>query len=178
MKTKILAATAAAVASLAFATPALAQDGGSSAAAEPFVGATIGYHDIGADIPNDDGMIYGAVAGVDFPVGQTFFIGGEGNYTLGDGAIDSEYGIAARAGVKVGGGTKLYVKGGYQEVDFDLEHIAGAPVPSGIDDTDGDYIVGVGADIAFGSAPVSLRIAADTISFDSTRLTAGVLFNF
>ncbi|WP_284125310.1 outer membrane protein [Parerythrobacter aestuarii] len=176
MNTKFLPATAAVAASLAFATPAFAQD--SDSGAEPFVGASIGYHDIGAGIPDDDGMIYGAVAGVDVPVSKTFFIGAEANYHFGDGAIDSEYGVAARAGVKLKGGTKLYVKGGYQEVDFDLASILGAPVPAGLDDTDGDYLVGVGADIALGESPVSLRLNADTIAFDSTRITAGVLYKF
>ena len=175
MKTKLLSATAAVAASFAIAAPAFAQD---TAGAEPYIGASVGHHDAGVGIPNDDGLIYGAVAGVDFPVGDTFFVGAEGNYHLGDGAIDKEYGIAARAGVKVGG-SKLYVKGGYQEVDFDLGELLGAPVPAGIDDTDGDYIVGVGADIGLGAtSPVSLRLAADTIAFDSTRLTAGVLFKF
>ena len=178
MKTKILTAGAAVAASLAFATPAFAQDDTASVGAEPYVGATIGYHDIGVGIDGDDGMIYGAVAGVDFPVGDTFFVGGEANYNLGDGVINNEYGIAARLGVKVGGGTKLYVKGGYQEVDFDLATILGGNPPPGVDDSDGDYIVGVGADIGLGDSPVSLRVAADTIAFDSTRLTAGVLFKF
>lgn len=176
MKKATMAATAAFVTSLALATPAYAQDG--EAKAEPFVGASAGYHDIGAGFEGDDGGIYGAVAGVDFPVGESLFLGAEANYHLGDGVIDNEYGVAARAGVRLGGGTKLYVKGGYQEVDFDLVSILGGNPPPGSDDTDGDYIVGLGADIALGSSPVKLRLNADTIAFDSTRLTAGVLFAF
>ena len=173
MKLKLIAASAVTVIALA-ATPAMAQD---ATAADVFVGASVGYHDIGVGIPGDDGGIYGAVAGVDVPVGQTFFVGAEGNYHFGDGVIDSEYGIAARAGIQTGG-TKLYVKGGYQEVDFDLASIAGGAVPAGLDDTDGDYMVGVGADIGLRGDNIKLRVAADTIAFDSTRLTAGVLFNF
>ena len=176
MKLKLFAASAATAIAFA-ATPAMAQDA-DTAAADVYAGLSVGYHDIGAGIPNDDGGIYGVVAGVDVPVSETFFIGGEANYHLGDGVIDSEYGIAARVGIKTGG-TKLYVKGGYQEVDFDLATIlGGAPVPPGIDDTEGDYIVGVGADIGLAGDNVKLRVAADTIAFDSTRLTAGVLFNF
>lgn len=174
MKLKLFATSAAA--GIAFAaTPAMAQDGEASGP-DVFVGGSVGYHDIGAGIPNDDGGIYGVVAGVDVPVSETFFIGGEANYHLGDGVIDSEYGIAARVGIKTGG-TKLYVKGGYQEVDFDLAYIAGTAV-TGVDDTDGDYMVGVGADIGLSGDNIKLRLNADTIAFDSTRLTAGVLFNF
>jgi outer membrane immunogenic protein len=176
MKQATMAAAAAFAASLGLATPALAQD--DAAKAEAFVGASAGYHDIGAGFEGDDGGIYGAVAGVDFPVGESLFLGAEANYHLGDGAIDNEYGVAARAGVRLGGGTKLYVKGGYQEVDLDLVSILGGTPPPGADDTDGDYIVGVGADIGLGSAPVKLRVNADTIAFDSTRLTAGVLLAF
>ncbi|MHA6333650.1 hypothetical protein ACXYL9_08180 [Qipengyuania sp. CAU 1752] len=171
MKIKLLSAVAA---TAIFATPALAQN--PAASVEPYVGASIGYHDIGVGVPDDDGMIYGVVGGVDFNAGDTFFIGAEGNYHLGDGVIDSEYGIAARAGIKAGG-SKFYVKGGYQEVDFDLVRIAG-PAAAGLDDTDGDYIVGVGADIGLPGDAIKLRLAADTIAFDSTRLTAGVLFSF
>lgn len=176
MKKTTMAAAAAFVTSLALATPAYAQD--EAAKAEVFVGASAGYHDIGGGFEGDDGGIYGAVAGFDFPVGESLFLGAEANYHLGDGAIDNEYGVAARAGVRLGGNTKLYVKGGYQEVDFDLVSILGGNPPPGADDSDGDYIVGVGAEIGFGSTPVKLRLNADTIAFDSTRLTAGVLFAF
>ncbi|WP_435417698.1 outer membrane beta-barrel protein [Parerythrobacter aurantius] len=175
MNSKILTAGAAVAAAFAFATPALAQD---ASGADTYVGASVGYHDIGVGVDGDDSMIYGAVAGVDFPVGGKLFLGAEGNYHLGDGVIDNEYGIAARAGVKLAGGTKLYAKAGYQEVDFDLVSVLGGNPPPGTDDSDGDYIVGVGADIALGDSPVGLRLAADTIAFDSTRLTAGVLFKF
>ena len=54
---------------------------------------------------------------------------------------------------------------------------SGVTPPVGVDDTDGDYLVGVGADIAL-SDRMGLRLAADTIAFDSTRLTAGVTWHF
>src|SRR3546814_6164562 len=57
-----------------------------------------------------------------------------------------------------------------------LVHILGGDPPPGADDSDGDYLVGVGADLGFGNSPFRFRLAADTISFDSTRLTAGVLY--
>lgn len=144
---------------------------------ETYVGATAGIHDLGIGLPNDDGGIYGVVAGVDVPVGKTFFVGAEGNYNIGDGAIDSEYGIAARAGVRVGETGKVYVRGGFQEVDFDLSRFITTPVV-GLDDTDGDYLVGAGVEFGLGDSPIAFRAGIDTIAFDSTRATVGVLYKF
>ncbi len=145
---------------------------------EFFIGASAGIHDIGLGIPGDDGGIYGAVAGVDLPVGKTFFVGAEGNYHFGDGIIDSEYGVSARAGVRVGDSAKLFVRGGYQEVDFDLVQILGGDPPPGADSSDGDYLVGAGVEFGLGESPFRLRAGIDTIAFDSTRATVGVLFAF
>lgn len=167
-----------ALAAAAFAVPqaAFAQD--SDGGAEPFVGASIGYHDIGTDIPDDDGFIYGVVAGVDVPVGETLFVGAEANFHFGDGIIDNEYGAAARLGLRLGQGSKIFVRGGYQEVDFDFSQFAPVALPAGFDDSDGDYLVGAGAEIGLGDSPVKLRVGVDTIAFDSTRVTGGVLFAF
>jgi hypothetical protein len=159
----------------AIALPAAAQaQSNDTPTVEPYVGVTAGIHDLGIGISDDDGGIYGIVAGVDVPVGDTFFIGAEGNYNIGDGAIDSEYGIAARAGVRVGDSAKLFVRGGYQEVDFDLGNFG----IGGIDDTDGDYLVGAGVEFGLGDSPVAFRAGIDTIAFDSTRATVGVLYKF
>lgn len=144
---------------------------------EVYVGASAGIHDLGLGVAGDDGGIYGIVAGVDVPVGETFFVGAEGNYHLGDGAIDSEYGVAARAGVRVGEAAKLYVRGGYQEVDFDLGQFI-TPAVVGLDDTDGDYLVGAGVEFGLKESPIRFRAGVDTIAFDSTRATVGVLLAF
>lgn len=148
------------------------------AKAETYIGLSAGVHDLGIGLPNDDGGIYGVVAGVDMPVGQTLFVGAEGNFHIGDGAIDQEYGVAARAGVRVGDNTKLFVRGGYQEVKFDLRNLLGVNVPAGFDRTDGDYMVGAGVEFGLGDGPIRFRAGIDTIAFDSTRATAGVLFAF
>ncbi|MBD2841935.1 outer membrane protein [Erythrobacter rubeus] len=166
-----------AIACGAVAIPAAAQ-AQTDGAAEPYVGASIGYHDIGTDLPDDDGGIYGVVAGVDVPVGETIFVGAEGNFHFGDGFIDNEYGVAARLGVRVGERGKVYVRGGYQEVDFDFSRFAPVALPAGFDTTDGDYLVGAGADFGIGDGPLKLRVGIDTIAFDSTRVTGGVLFAF
>jgi hypothetical protein len=165
----------------AIALPAAAQAQSTDAPkVEPYVGLSAGIHDLGLGLPDDDGGIYGIVAGVDVPVGKTFFIGAEGNYHFGDGLIDSEYGIAARAGVRLGETGKLFVRGGYQEVDFDIVTILGGPGPllPGMDTSDGDYLVGAGVEFGIGDSPVRLRAGIDTIAFDSTRATAGVLYAF
>ncbi|MFM7377615.1 MAG: outer membrane beta-barrel protein [Erythrobacter sp.] len=157
--------------------PAAAQAQSEDPKVETYVGVTAGIHDLGVGLPDDDGGIYGVVAGVDVPIGKTFFVGAEGNYNIGDGAIDSEYGIAARAGVRVGQTGKVYVRGGYQEVDFDLGRFITTPVV-GLDDTDGDYLVGAGVEFGLGDSPVAFRAGIDTIAFDSTRATVGVLYKF
>ena len=141
---------------------------------EIYVGASAGIHDLGIGLPDDDGGIYGIIAGVDLPVGDIFFVGAEGNFHIGDGVIESEYGVAARAGVRVGKRGKLFVRGGYQEVELDLVF----PAVVGLDDTDGDYLVGAGVEFGLGESPIRFRAGIDTISFDSTRATAGVLYAF
>jgi outer membrane immunogenic protein len=161
----------------AIALPAAAQAQSTAQGPEVYVGATAGIHDLGIGLPDDDGGIYGVVAGVDLPVGETLFVGAEGNYNIGDGAIDSEYGIAARAGVRVGDSAKVYVRGGYQEVDFNLSRLVPG-APAGSDDTDGDYLVGAGVEFGLGDSPIAFRAGIDTIAFDSTRATVGVLYKF
>ncbi len=161
----------------AMALPAAAHAQSNDPKVETYVGVTAGIHDLGVGLPDDDGGIYGVVAGVDVPVGDTLFVGAEGNYNIGDGAIDSEYGIAARAGVRVGETGKVYVRGGFQEVDFNLSRFV-TPAVVGLDDTDGDYLVGAGVEFGLGDSPVAFRAGIDTIAFDSTRATVGVLYKF
>lgn len=172
---KIAFTTLAAIGAMAL--PAAAQAQNNDPKVETYVGVTAGIHDLGIGLPDDDGGIYGVVAGVDVPVGNTLFVGAEGNYNIGDGAIDSEYGIAARAGVRVGDSAKVYVRGGFQEVDFNLSRFV-TPAVVGLDDTDGDYLVGAGVEFGVGDGPVRLRAGVDTIAFDSTRATVGVLYGF
>ena len=167
----------AAVAAIAIAIPTTAFAQGSETSVEPYIGASVGYHDIGTTIPDDDGVIYGIVAGVDVPVTDTLFVGAEANFHLGDNAIDSEYGVAGRVGLRVADNSKLYLRGGYQEVDFDLGNF-GIATPPGFDTTEGDYLVGAGAEIGLGGGPLKLRANVDTIAFDSLRVTGGVLFSF
>ena len=162
----------------AIALPAAAQAQTATQGPELYVGASAGIHDLGIGLPDDDGGIYGVVAGVDVPVGETFFVGAEGNYHFGDGAIDEEYGVAARVGARVGERGKVFVRGGYQEVNFDVQNLVGINPPAGFDTTDGDYLVGAGVEFGLGDSPVRFRAGIDTLAFDSTRATAGVIFGF
>ena len=159
------------------ASPAMAQNGDGDA--EFYVGASAGYHDIG-ELPfvgTVDGGIYGGYAGIDVPIGETVIIGVEGNYHFGSGDIDSEYGVVSKLGVRVGNGSQLYLRGGYQEVDFDLENIIGGPIPAGVEDSDGDYVVGIGGQIKTGRN-IGLRAVVDTLGFDTLRATVGIQYNF
>lgn len=174
--TKLSLLAASAVAALTLATGAQAQD--ATPTAQPYIGLSGGYHNLGVSgVSDDDGAIYGVVAGVDFPVAESLTLGVEGNFHLGTNAIDSDYGVAARLGFPIGETSQLFVKGGYQWVNIDLGNFA-TPVPAGLDDTDGDYLVGVGGEFGLGEGPARLRVGVDTISFDTVRATAGVVFKF
>ena len=177
------------VSAAALAAPAYAQD---ATAAQFYIGPSAGYHDLGVDDEDlddedldgfdisDGGFIGGLVAGVDVPVGTSAFVGVEGNFHVGTDAIDSEYGVAARLGANVGNG-KVFVKAGYQWVDLDLANLTGI---DGIEDVDGleiedtidDFVVGVGGEFGLGGA--RLRIGVDTVSFDTIRPNAAILFAF
>lgn len=172
--TKLWFGTAISAAALA-ATPAMAQEG----QAEFYVGGQAGYHDIGDNAlgGDDGGAIVGTYAGVDVPVGESLVLGLEGNWNRGTNAIDYEYGVAGKLGVRAGARTQLFVRGGYQEVDFDLGNIVNGPVPAGLDDTDGDYLVGAGAQYKL-NENLSLRGVVDTIAFDTVRATAGLAYHF
>ncbi len=175
-----------AIAGGAFALPAAAQ-AQDVLPGEGFIGLQAGIHDLDLGEIEDDfdidlessGTIVGVFAGYDLPLGPGAFVGAEVNYNTGWGAIDSEYGIAGRIGARLPGGAKLYARGGYQQVDFDLSEIFDIDDESvfdGLDDDDGDYIVGLGAD--FGLGNTLLRVNLDTVSFDTVRATAGVGLKF
>ena len=167
-------------ASMAVAGLAVAPTVASAQDAAPFVGLSVGHHDLGVDDDtfdiDDSGIILGVVAGVDVPVGDTLFAGIEGNYHFGLDAIDNEFGISGRLGVQSANGAKYYVRGGYQEVDLDLEAVLDTELPEGLEDSEGDYLLGLGLELPVGNA--AFRANVDTIAFDSLRLTTGVVFSF
>jgi hypothetical protein len=110
------------------------------------------------------------------------FAGVEGNFHLGSGPIETEYGVSGRLGFKTKGGSKIYARGGYQWVDLDLGNLTGLDEDfldeNNIDvkDVGGDYLVGVGVEVPVSS--VVLRANVDTIAFDTLRGTVGVAIKF
>ena len=177
---------------LAFAAPGIAH-AQETTGARPYIGAQVGLHDLRLDEDDleddpdfdfdDSALVYGLYGGVDFDLGGSAVIGVEGNINRGNGPIDSEYGVAGRIGVRSGSGTVLFVRAGYQWVNIDASGLLGVDDDViddddlDIDDTIGDYIVGVGADFATGSN-MGFRVAVDSISFDTLRPTVGVHFKF
>ena len=188
MKKLALIATAAFI-PLALPTAAYAQE---TSGAHPYIGAQIGLHDLGVDEDDiddtfeidDSAMIYGVYGGVDFDIGSAAIAGVEGNFNLGNGPLDSEYGIAGRVGFRAAGGTVVFARAGYQWVNYDINGLLDLDDEDevdeddlDIDDTDGDWMFGVGADIGVGPA-MGVRVAVDTISFDTLRATLGVHTRF
>ncbi|QKG71487.1 outer membrane protein [Erythrobacter mangrovi] len=182
---KVAFTAVALAAAVAFPTAVQAQD---AVPGNGFVGVSAGYHDLGFSDEIDDvapganvddsSPILGVFAGYDVPIGSNLFIGAEANYSFGTDALDGEYGASARLGFRVPGGTKVYARAGYQEINVDYNEIINDDSIdfSGIDDTDGDYLVGLGIDIPFGKA--FIRGNVDTIAFDTTRATVGVGLRF
>lgn len=183
----------AAAAALAIALPGVAQAQVATPSATPYAGVQVGLHNLGLDedefagIPgleiDDSALIYGGYAGVDFNVARNAVIGVEGNFNLGNGPIDHEFGVAARVGYRTDNGSVIYVRGGYQWVNLDPSGLTGVDISdaafeaAGGDDTGGDYLLGVGADIATGSG-LRFRVGVDTLAFDTLRPTVGVNFAF
>jgi opacity protein-like surface antigen len=174
---------------LPFAVPSVAY-AQEARTAHPYVGVQVGHHDLGVDTDDldtadfdidDSGLIYGVYGGVDFDIGTSAVIGVEGNFNLGKGPIDTEYGVAGRIGFRAGAGTVIFARAGYQWVNLDGEGLLGIDEDiiddDDIDDTIGDYLVGVGADIAVGPS-AGIRIAVDTIAFDTLRPTIGAHIRF
>ena len=163
-----------------------------STGAHPYVGVALGYHNLGvneddvdtADFDLDDSALtYGVYGGIDFDLGSSAVIGVEGNFNLGNGPIDSEYGIAGRIGYRARGGTVVFARAGYQWINVDGAGLIGVDEDLiddddlDLDDTIDDFLVGVGADIAVGER-MGVRVAVDTVSFDTLRPSVGLHLRF
>lgn len=183
-------------AALLAAAPAAAQDAPATdmgaTKADAYFGVVGGYHDLSAGndfgtVIDDEDVIGGVVAGFDVPVAGPVTIGLEGNFQVGAGPIEYEYGVAARLGYKFPSGGIAFVRGGYQWVNLDLGEATDLGLREGqipAPDLAKDYLVGVGGEFAlgdrfsFGGGQARLRIGVDTISFDSIRPTAGLILSF
>ena len=134
----------AAVASLAFATPALAQDG----AAGTFTGFRLGVTGSvgGDDFMDFDGTTVGVEAGYDIETGGAVVGIGAEYQTDTDDLFDvRELGLVARAGGKVGQNALVYVSGGYSNLGGYGIHLDGVRV-------------GVGAEFNIGTSGLNLKV--------------------
>src|SRR5687767_10010168 len=128
-----------------FAIPSVAHAQETSSA-HPYVGVGVGLHNLGIDENeidtggfdlDDSALTYGVYGGVDFDIGGSAVMGVEGNFNLGNGPIDSEYGIAGRIGYRAKGGTVIFARGGYQWINIDGAGLIGVDEDL-IDDDDLD----------------------------------------
>lgn len=176
---------------LAIPSVAFAQES-ESTGARPYIGIQGALHDLNVDENeidtggfdlDDSALTYGVYGGVDFDLGTSAIVGVEGNFNLGNGPIDSEYGIAGRVGFRAKGGTVIFARAGYQWINIDGSGLIGVDEDLiddddlDVSDTIGDYLVGVGADIAVGKN-MGLRVAVDTVSFDTLRPSVGLHLRF
>ncbi|MGB7404924.1 MAG: outer membrane beta-barrel protein [Pacificimonas sp.] len=195
--------TSAAIGGLVLALSATTAAAQTMGEAQPYIGVAGGWHQL-EDFDGDDfgidndisisGATYGAYAGVHVPLGETLVIGGEANFNFGTDDIDNEYGLTAHIGTRVGEGGLLFVRGGYQWVDLDAGNVAQdfadgfqfeddarddflAGFFDSVDDTDGDFLVGVGGEFDV-MENTALRLTVDSVSFDTVRLGGGVSFRF
>ena len=160
--------------------------------AHPYVGVQAGFHNLNIDEDDidtagfdldDSAMVYGVYGGVDFDLGKSAIVGVEGNFNLGNGPIDAEYGGAGRIGFRAEGGTVIFARAGYQWINIDGAGLIGVDEDLiddddlDVSDTVGDFLVGVGADIAVGEA-MGIRVAVDTVSFDTLRPSVGLHLRF
>ncbi|MCR5871859.1 MULTISPECIES: outer membrane protein [unclassified Sphingomonas] len=154
--------TIAALAAATCATPAFAQD------ADSFTGPSIsvftGMEQVNTDGPDETGIIYGVTAGYDVDLGKAVvgieLEAAESNTDYCETAVlvasDSlctkasrDLYAGARAGIKVGGSSLAYVKGGYTNARVDVDYVGGAAAP-GADFSDHENLdgfrVGAGAE--------------------------------
>lgn len=177
---------------LPFAVPTVAHAQETSPTTHAYVGVGAGFHNLGInddDIDtagfdlDDSALTYGVYGGVDFDIGKAAVIGVEGNFNLGNGPIDSEYGVSGRIGYRAKGGTVIFARAGYQWINIDGAGLLGVDEDLiddddlDVSDTIGDFTVGLGADIAVGER-MGIRVAVDTVSFDTLRPNVGLHLRF
>lgn len=173
------------------AAEASAPDGSPGFGIEPYVGIMGGYEQFddtrpAAGIPHapggrdfDGGLVQG-VAGVNVPLGPVF-VGVEGNAAKGfTGDIDWEYGVAGRAGFRMGDSGLIYAKAGYQWVNFDAlgdDSRDFHDITAGLGVEVGPKDIGLGG--ITGNSGVRLRLEVNSFGdFNSFRPMAGAIVHF
>jgi len=169
-----------------------APDGSPAFGIEPYFGVMGGWEQfddnkIPAGIPASangqdyDGGIVQGVLGVNVPLGPVF-VGAEGNVTKGfSGAIDWEYGVAGRAGVRLGDSGMIYAKAGYQWVNFDRlgdDSRDFHDITAGLGVEVGPKDIGLGG--ITGNSGIRFRLELNSFGkdFNSFQPLAGVIAHF
>lgn len=163
-KLSIVAALAVATA----ATPAFAQ---TASGPQFFIGPVLGYDSVkvkaGGQSESEGDVMYGVLAGADFNLGSTMFVGVEGEYSdssvkgrdtdvfaAGD-ALSLRANRNLYAGGRLGanlGVAKVYAKGGYSNAKFSARYTPALNAPTLKDSNDLDgYVLGGGAETRLGS---------------------------
>lgn len=191
-----------AAAALLPATAAMAQDvvdtapdGSRAFGIEPYAGIMGGYvwYDQNQDLvpqrtnaDNYEGALVEGVLGVNVPVGPAF-AGVEGNVAKGvDGAIDWQYGVRGRVGLRAGETGMIYGLAGYEWVNF-KKGLASVGQAVDADRDFGSEVYGLGVEVGpreiglgglTGESGARLRLEVTTNDFESVRPMAGVVFHF
>ena len=168
-----------------------APDGSPGFGIEPYFGIMGGYEQFddshpAAGIPaapggrDFDGGIVQGVAGVNVPLGPVF-VGVEGNATKGfKGAIDWEYGVAGRAGFRIGDSGLIYGKAGYQWVNFDAlgdDSRDFHDITAGLGVEVGPKEIGLGG--ITGNSGIRFRLELNSFGdFNSFQPVAGIIAHF
>lgn len=181
---------AAAIAAIFAAAPAIAFDGVTYR-----VEAHGGWERVTVGGGSDKGAFYGVGIGIDVPVTSTMFIGFEGNADLSstkDCVSDTFYfgdrycvkakrdlSAVTRIGADIGGGTKLYVLGGYTNARIVESYDSGSPfLGSFSSGVNGDgFRAGAGAEIKLGKSAytkLEYRYSNYEGGFERHQLVAGL----
>lgn len=166
------------------ATPSLAQEGKDVSFV---VGPIVGYDSVtlsdGSISESDDGVLYGAVAGVDYRLNDNAFVGVEAEFTdsdVSDSVTDVVVAgdratvkagrnlyLGARAGVMLSSATRLYAKGGYSNAEAKGSYDDTAETYKVSDKLDG-WVLGAGVETRL--APVALRLEYRYSDYENIKL--------
>jgi outer membrane immunogenic protein len=138
---------AASAAALAFATPAMAQDGAPAAPAGFRIEALVGWDHPGVDGFHANGVLFGVGAGYDLPVGKAVSLGIDAEASDSTAKKD---GVSTRRDLYAGGRVNfavspvanVYIKGGYTNARLHLEGLGSGNLDGFRIGAGGQYSIG------------------------------------
>ncbi|MGY6551781.1 MAG: outer membrane protein [Erythrobacter sp.] len=140
------------------------------------LGLDLTIPDIGSDLRDNNGIVYGVFAAADKPLRDNLFAGLEVNAHLGTRAVSSDLGASLRLGLRAESGTKVYVRAGYQWVNLNRDNFTGALDPQTSTSVN-NYLIGGGVEFPV-YRQLTLRTNFDTVGFDIVRATSGFAYKF